>query len=542
MKHCLNRLKMLHIQNRKKQIACVVALTILLTTMSAFAAAPKVDAKSYVLLNAKTGEVLHESNSDMVLVPASMVKMMTMYLTLENIERQKLKWTDVVTISNYSNKVSRQPSLSSFQLPAGKTYSVQELFYATALNSSNAAAIALAEHIGGTEGRFVEMMNQKAQDFGLNDVKFVNSCGLNNIDLMGNHPENTGQKDDTKLSAKSMATIAYRLINDYPIYETISVLPQKIIREGQPDQIIINSTNKILPGKQFAVDGAKGLKTGYTFNAGFCFAGYVVRDAGSMLSVVMGATSTEERFRGSGKLLEYGYSMMEDAKKKNETVKQEDDSLAATPSYLYPDKINTYLKPAKDSDLNLMSKEFESYIRRFGNTGFGVMDNGKMDFLMLNGLMYCISKNGRVSELSIGSGVGQASMTFFEREQEMPLKNIANIVSLENVLKEMVKPTTNNYCFKITGKFHPKKSTTICNDTVEFNPGTFSGAGTIVAFWNQASADPVLKAGFTFYYLDQNKKIGGVLKEVVIEDVMVYADQMNSLADLDLFKQPIQVA
>jgi len=374
----------------------VITLIFQLCAPAAHAAAPRLDAKAYLVVNADTSEVLYEKNSTQILVPASMTKLMTLYLTLESIAEQRIKWTDQAVISEYSNKISRQPSLSSFQLPTGAKYTVRELFYAAALNSSNAGAIALAEFIGGSESAFVRMMNQKARLFGLTDTTFVNSSGLNNSDLFGNHPEGTGPRDDTRLSARSMATIAYRLINDYPEYLEFSGTPQITIREGQSDQLVINSTNRMLPGRVFAVEGVRGLKTGYTYNAGFCFAGYAERRSGRFISVVMGASTSEERFRGSGRLLEYGFAVAGG----RETLPP-----GQARNFLYPDGLHYYDK----------LKNGAKSLHTLGDTGFGTMNNGGADVLSYNGNLYCVSKRGHVSRLTDASGVGAAAMTFFWR-------------------------------------------------------------------------------------------------------------------------------
>jgi len=125
------------------------ALTVHLPAQTAYADVPAVDAKAYIVIDANTGEALYEVNSNQVLVPASLTKLMTAYLVLDGITERRISWGDKVTISEYSNRISRQTSLSSFRLPTGAKYTVEELFYAITLNSSNAGSIAIAEHIGG---------------------------------------------------------------------------------------------------------------------------------------------------------------------------------------------------------------------------------------------------------------------------------------------------------------------------------------------------------------------------------------------------------
>jgi len=479
---------------------------------AAFAAALNVDAKACIIVDADTGEILYEYNSTQQLVPASMTKLMTLYLVLENIAENRLSWTDRVTISDYSNLISRQPSLSSFRLPAGAKYTVKELFYAAALNSSNAGSIALAEHIGGgSEGAFVDMMNEKARAFGLTDAVFVNSCGLNNADLFGHHAKGTGSRDDSRLSARSMATIAFRLVNDYPEYLDFSGLPEVTIREGEPDQLLIKSTNRMLGNGVYAIDGAKGLKTGYTFNAGFCFAGYAERRSGRFISIVMGAPTTEERFRGSGRLLNFGFAIAEG--RENRLVEQ-------AYAYLYPDCIKYYDKTINGA-IPLLT---------LGDTGFGKMGNGRADVLVLNGNMYCVSKRGYVTRLDDPSGVGTAAMTFFNREDEVKLAGEKGLAELENALLQVIDDTAGySYCFKIEGGIRAYIITTVSNAGMEYPGLNGSGRGTVVGFWNHASENDILRHGFTFYFLDGDRRGGGILTDARFNDLTVKIDRIEPM-------------
>jgi D-alanyl-D-alanine carboxypeptidase (penicillin-binding protein 5/6) len=355
----------------KLALTALILTTIIMVQIVVHAAAPNVNAKAYIVVDSDTGEILCEKNSADVLVPASMTKLMTIYLTLENVNSGNISWSDRVKIGEYSNKISKHPSLSSYQLPLNSYFTVEELFTGAVLNSSNASSISLAEHMGGDETGFVSMMNSKARNFGLTDTKFINSMGLNNSDLYGYHPRETGENDDNKISARSMAVVAYRLLNDYPEVVNYTSLPQKKIREGQPDEILIKSTNRFLTNRDYSLEGAKGLKTGYIFNAGYCFAGYTERQAGRLISVVMGAETSDERFRGSAKLLEYGYELLKDRES------------AESRKYLYPNKLNFYNSPDSVSDPLVVDNDGNE-IFSYGNTGFGVMTGGRSDVIMYN--------------------------------------------------------------------------------------------------------------------------------------------------------------
>ena len=512
-------LRLTSVQGARRAVAYIVIVAALFSLIVpvSHAAPPVVDARAYILADADTGEILRAVNADQALVPASMTKLMTLYLVLEGVAENRIKWTDFVTISEYSNKISRQTSLSSFQLPSGSQYTVKELFYAAALNSSNAGAIALAEHIGGGgaaggEGAFVKMMNEKARSFGLRDVNFVNSSGLNNSDLFGMHPAGTGAREDSRLSARSMAVIAYRLLSDYPEFISYSSMLKTTIRQGAPDQLVINSTNRMLAGGTYAVDGVKGLKTGYIQNAGYCFAGYAERASGRYISVVMGAPTSDERFRGSGRLLNFGFAVAEGRE-------QRVPELAL--SYLYPDWM-TYYEKSRFSDVDPLS---------LGDTGIGKMDDGRSDVLILNGNLYAISRRGSVSRPDGSGGISAAALVYFNRDKEIKLTGGMGLSALEETLSRAVDDLQNSdYCFKIEGAVKPGVITTISNAGLENSVRGGSGGGAVVAFWNHSQDNGLLKHGFTFYFIDSDRRLGGILKEADFGEAVVRIDKIGAAA------------
>src|SRR5690606_3843094 len=145
--------------------------------------------------------------------------MMTEYLLFEAIEDGKITWEQEVIISNYLHKVSKNTVLSNIGLEVGKPYTIKELYEALAIFSANAATIAIAEAIAGTESEFVKMMNAKAEELGLDNSEFVNSTGLNNYTLTKyghNYPEGTDPEGVSVMSARSTAKLAYHLLKDYP--------------------------------------------------------------------------------------------------------------------------------------------------------------------------------------------------------------------------------------------------------------------------------------------------------------------------------------
>lgn len=267
-----------------------------------------IDAESAILVDATTGKILYAKNADTALPPASMTKMMTEYLVWEAIENGQISWDTTTMISDYAYSISANNSFSGVGLRQNRDYTVRELYEAMAINSDNATTIALAELIAGSEGEFVKLMNQKGEEMGLPDFKFVNSTGLENSDLGDNYPEGTDPNGVNLLSAKSAALLAYHIVNDYPEALEISRIP-----ETEFDGQTIRNYNWMLPHdatylEPFYYEGVDGLKTGYTELAEYCFTGTAIRNGERLISVVMKTGSEEERFQETAKLLDYGFN------------------------------------------------------------------------------------------------------------------------------------------------------------------------------------------------------------------------------------------
>ena len=276
-----------------KSIISLLVLVLLVGIASPFKQANAavdlgIDAGAAILIEAETGRILYEKNADQVLGIASMTKMMTEYLLLEAIHEGKITWDTQYSVTDYVYKVSQDRSLSNVPLRADGTYSIKELYQAMTIYSANAATIAIAETIAGSEGNFVKLMNDKAAELGLDGYKFVNSSGLNNSDLKGYH--SVGNEDEENvMNAKSTALLAKRLIDDYPeILETASI-PKLTFREGTSDQIEMQNWNWMLPGLVYEYEGVDGLKTGTTSFAGLCFTGTIEVNGTRYITVVMNA-------------------------------------------------------------------------------------------------------------------------------------------------------------------------------------------------------------------------------------------------------------
>src|SRR5699024_6464336 len=156
-----------------------------------------VDAPSAILVNADNGKILFEKNADKKRSPASMTKMMTEYLLMDAIEDGDLSWDTKIKINDFEYKLSHNTEFSGIPLSQSATYTVKELYTAMAVESANAATIALARKVAGNEKKFVKRMNKKAKKLGMEHTNYVNSSGLNNAAYSGNQP--AGKKNQENM-------------------------------------------------------------------------------------------------------------------------------------------------------------------------------------------------------------------------------------------------------------------------------------------------------------------------------------------------------
>jgi serine-type D-Ala-D-Ala carboxypeptidase (penicillin-binding protein 5/6) len=274
-----------------------------------------VNANAAILVEASTGKVLYEKNSETALGIASMTKMMTEYLLLEAIEEGKVKWDQKYTVPTNVSKMSHNTSLSNVSLREEGTYTIKDLYESMVIYSANASSMAIAETIAGSEANFAKLMNKKAEELGLENYKFVNSSGLNNKDLAPYVDQVVGgAEEENVMSAKDTATLAYRLLNDFPEVLETSSIAKKVFAEGTEDQFNMPNWNWMLPGLIREYEGMDGLKTGTTDFAGACFTGTAERDGMRFITVVMdvqvepGENSYDARFAETRKMLDYAFN------------------------------------------------------------------------------------------------------------------------------------------------------------------------------------------------------------------------------------------
>ena len=242
-----------------------------------------VKAKSGILMEASTGEVLYEWNPDEKLQIASVTKTMTMLLIMEALDSGKIHLEDMVTTSENAASMGG----SQVFLEVGEQMSVNDMLKAIAVASGNDAAVAMAEHIGGTHEAFVEKMNERAQELGCTNTHFINCNGLD-------------ETSDHYSSARDVARISQELLRHEKIFDYTTIWMDSL-RNGQ---FGLSNTNKLVRFYK----GANGLKTGSTSTAKYCLSATAERDGMQLIAVVLCAPSTAERFSSATALLDYGFA------------------------------------------------------------------------------------------------------------------------------------------------------------------------------------------------------------------------------------------
>lgn len=267
--------------------AVTVILVFAVVGVPAGAVEMDIRAKGAVLIDAATGTVLYEQNAHETLPPASVTKVMTMLLIMEAIDSGRIGWDDQVTASEAASAKGG----SQIYLEPGEVMTVQVLLKAVAVSSANDAACALAEHIAGSESAFVDMMNQRAKELGMNDTHFVNCTGL----------DDDANAKDHKTSAYDIALMSKELLTEHPDIKKFTTIWMDTIRDGA---FGLANTNKMV---RF-YNGCTGLKTGYTSQAGFCLSASAERDGMELIAVVLGCDTSADRFAACKSMLDYGFA------------------------------------------------------------------------------------------------------------------------------------------------------------------------------------------------------------------------------------------
>ena len=268
-------------------IMVVAALVVSMLALPAQAADLDLKGKSALLMDVATGSILYESTAHEPLSPASVTKVMTMLLIMEAIDSGKISWDDMVTAS----ETAAAKGGSQIYLKVGETMNVSDMIKSIAVSSANDCACAMAEHLAGSESAFVEMMNARAQELGMNDTHFVNCTGL----------DDGADAEQHRTSAHDIAVMSRELLKNHPDIKKFTTIWMDSVRNGT---FGLSNTNKLI---RF-YSGATGLKTGFTSGAGYCLSASAQREGMELIAVVMGCESSADRFAACKSMLDYGFA------------------------------------------------------------------------------------------------------------------------------------------------------------------------------------------------------------------------------------------
>ena len=329
------------------------------------------NAKSGLLLETSTGTIIYEKNIHDRVPVASMTKMMGMILIMEALEDGKLRLDEKVKVSKNASDMGG----SQIWLSEGEEMLVSDLLKGIMMASANDGIVCMAERIGGTEEKFVEMMNNKAKELGLKNTNFVNPTGLD--------------EENHYSSAYDMSIIARELIKHEKIFEFTNVY-EDYLRKGTSNEYWLVNTNKLIKTYQ----GADGLKTGMTDNAGYCMAVTAKRNGMRLLAIVLGESDGKVRNKETAELLDYGFNLYE-----LEMIKKKGDILGS----ISIDKANINpIEIVSNHDVTVLKKKGED------------KKNYKSD-LRLNNLKLPINKGDEVGTLivldDLGNQIDKVSVT-----------------------------------------------------------------------------------------------------------------------------------
>lgn len=277
-------------KRRQTWFLAVLMAVVSVVSPAAKAAEPEIQTPHACVMEVSTGEVLYEKKADERLHPASVTKVMTILLIFEALDAEKLKLDEEVMTSAHAKSMGG----SQVFLEVGEKQTVETLLKCIIIASGNDAAVAMAEHIAGSEETFVEMMNKRAAELGMEQTHFVDCCGLT-------------ESKEHYTSARDVALMSRELLRKYPNcveYSDIWMEDITHVTAKGSSPFTLTNTNKLLR----SYDGCDGLKTGSTSYAKYCLSATARRDGIRIISVVMTAPDSKTRFAEAGKLLNYGFS------------------------------------------------------------------------------------------------------------------------------------------------------------------------------------------------------------------------------------------
>ena len=338
------------------------------------------NAKSAIMIEASTGEILYNKNSNERLAPASMTKIMSLILIMENIESGRLKWNDIVVVSKNASSMGG----SQIFLETNEMMSVEDLVKGICIASGNDATVALAEKIAGTEAAFVKLMNNKVKELGLKNTNFVNATGLD--------------ADNHYSTAYDMAMMAKELIKHEKILEFSSIY-EDYLRKNTDNSFWLVNTNKLVRFYSY-IDG---LKTGYTGDAGYCLTATGKKNGMRLITVVMNEANTDMRTKDTIAMMDYGFNMYN-----LDTIVKKEQKLG-------------------NIKINLGKKEYEDII---SNKDITVLNNSQSN---KKNITYDIISNEVIAPLKKGDIVGKISIYEDGKYQYSLDLTIANDVDKANI-------------------------------------------------------------------------------------------------------------
>ena len=264
----------------------IFLLLLLLFPYNVFAEDLIPNGKSGILIEAKSGKIIYEKDKDKKMSIASLTKMIGQIIILEEIEAGNIKWTDVVTVSKNASDMGG----SQIYLEEGEKISVEDLMKGISVSSGNDAIVAMAEYISGSESKFVQRMNRVAKKLKLKNTHFSNCTGLD-------------EKDHYSTS-NDLSIVARDLILNHPDILKFSSIYEDYLRENTDRKFWLVNTNKLIN----FYDGADGLKTGHTDDAGYCLAATALRNNLRLIGIVLGEENSKIRNQEMIEMLDYGFN------------------------------------------------------------------------------------------------------------------------------------------------------------------------------------------------------------------------------------------
>ena len=361
----------------------ILILLLLLLPYSVFADELIPNAKSGILMEVNSGKILFEKDKDMKLSVASMTKMMAQIIIMEEIEKGKIHWDDVVTASKNASSMGG----SQIYLETGEKMTVEDLMKGISVASGNDATVAMAEYIAGTEEKFVRRMNKKAKELGLKNTHFMNCTGLD--------------EKDHYSSSYDMAVIARELVINHPDILKFSSIYEDYLRENTDHKFWLVNTNKLV--SQY--EGTDGLKTGHTDDAGYCLAATTKRDNLRLIAIVLGESDSKIRNQETMGLLDYGFSnvKVKELKKKGEFIKK------------------MYFEKADKKEVDVILKDSLTVIEEAG-------DKGNYQYkVKLNDINLPIGKNTLVGKILVFDHSTEVSSQDLVLSEDVSLLNLWNL-------------------------------------------------------------------------------------------------------------------